>query len=94
MLQGWVRSALTLAGYVGKEHSCHSMRAGGAESLVAAGFRSWAVGPATHFVVHLKMTDGVRKEASSATGELKKQDVEVLVRRGPNKVVRSRQGST
>ena len=89
-LQRWMRAALTLAGYVGEEHSCHSLRAGGAESLVAAGFDSsviqvlgrWA---SNAFLLYLKMTDEVRKEASSAMGKLKRQDVEVLVRRGRNK---------
>ena len=90
VLQKWMRSALTLAGYVGEEHSCHSLRAGGAESLVATGFDSSVIQvmgrwQSNAFLLYLKISDAVRKEASVAMGKLKKQDFDTLVSRGRNK---------
>lgn len=89
-LQKWMRAALTLAGYEGEEHSCHSLRAGGAESLAAAGFDGsmiqvmgrWA---SDAFLLYLKLGDQIRKEASVEMSKLRRQDIDTMVRRGRDK---------
>ena len=86
-LQKWLRAGLDAAGYKGEEHSCHSLRAGGAESLAAAGFDSsliqvmgrWA---SDAFLLYLKVGNKVRQEASLAMSKLQRQDVETMNRRG------------
>lgn len=86
LLQKWMRAGLDLAGYKGEEHSTHSMRAGGAESLAATGFDAstiqvlgrWA---SSAFLLYLKLGDSVRKQASKAMGRLKRQDVEFMADR-------------
>ena len=90
VLQKWMRSALDEAGYAGIEHSCHSLRAGGAKSLAASGFDisviqvmgRWASDAA---LLYLKLSDALRLEASTAMSVLKKQDFETLERRGREK---------
>ena len=85
-LQRWLRKALDLAGYKGLEHSCHSLRAGGAESLIASGFDSsvvqvlgrWA---SDAFLSYLKITQATRRDASVAMSQLKKQDIDTMARR-------------
>lgn len=89
-LQKWMRAALTLAGYKGEEHSCHSLRAGGAESLAAAGFDGsviqvlgrWA---SDAFLLYLKLGDRIKKEASLEMSKIRKQNIETMVRRGRDK---------
>ena len=86
LLQKWMRAGLDLAGYKGEEHSTHSMRAGGAETLAAQGFDAstiqvlgrWA---SSAFLLYLKLGDSVRKQASKAMGRLKRQDVEFMADR-------------
>lgn len=86
-LQAWMRQALDLAGYKGEEHSCHSLRKGGAESLAAIGLDAsviqvlgrWA---SDAFLLYLKIGDKTRIDASKAMGKLKRQDLEVMNRRG------------
>jgi integrase len=80
VLQRWMRSGLTLAGYEGEQYSCHSLRAGGAESLAAAGYDAsilqvlgrWA---SASFLLYLQVSDSVKKGISKDLGRLQQQDI-------------------
>lgn len=87
ILQRQLRAALTKAGHPGHAYSTHSLRSGGATSLICAGFDGalvqifgrWA---SDCHLQYMRMTDATKVTASRAISKLSRQDFDAAGKRG------------